>query len=82
MTNHRDSHDVEDSPGVLIFRVCQFLVTSSLYIGSLNLAIYLSPVRSFQIDDILFVSLDRGMDSRIFRLLFGYFFNIEGLFVS
>ena len=65
--DHRDGHDVEDAAGVRVFGVGQFLVTSPLVVGRLNLAVDLSAICAFEIDAVVPVRVDGGADDRVGR---------------
>ena len=46
--DHRHRHDVEDAAGVRVFGIGQFLVTATLVVGRLNLAVDLAAISAFE----------------------------------
>ncbi len=60
--DHGHGHDVEDAAGVRVFGIGQFLVTSTLVIGRLNLAVDLTSVWAFQVDAIVAMGMDGRAD--------------------
>ena len=81
--NHRHRHDVEDAAGVGVFRIGQLLVTATLVVGRLNLAVDLTAVGAFEVD-----RGRRDAPGRCVRMtgsadfLLGDLLDVEGFLVS
>ena len=75
--DHRERHDVEDTAGVRVFRVGQFLVASPPVVSRLNLAVDLSAISAIQINTVFPVRANGGSNTRVGGLFFRHLFNVE-----
>lgn len=70
-------HDVEDAAGVGVFRVSEFVVATACIVGRLDLAVDLTAIRAFEVNDVPAVRLDGAADGRVGDLLFRDLFDVE-----
>lgn len=69
--NYRHGHDVEDPAGVGVFWIGQLLIAGKAVVRALYFAVYLAPVRTFQIDTVITMGLNGAVNPGIGRLLLG-----------
>src|SRR5660398_171659 len=82
MLDHGDRHDVEDTPGVRVLEIRQFLVASSLVVGGLNLAVHLPAISALAVDAVVPVGGDRTANGRAGDFLLRDLLDVERLLVS
>src|SRR5690348_11802321 len=76
-----DGHDVEDAPGISVLRIRQFLVAGEVIVGDLYLAVHPPPVRAFEIDPVVAVSLHSVANDWVGHLLVSDLLDVERFLV-
>jgi hypothetical protein len=77
--DHGDRHDVEDTSGIHVFDIRQFLVAVSLFIGGLNLAVHLPAISAFEVDTVVPVGGDGAVNGRVGGFLLRDLLDVERL---
>ena len=80
--DHGDSHNVEDTPGVRVLNIRQFLVSAVLVVGGLNLAVHLPAISAFKVVTFVPVGNDGTVNVCVCGFLPRNLLDVERLIIS
>src|SRR5437868_2562866 len=75
-------HDIENTTGIFVLVVGEFVIASPVLIGRLDLTVYLAAKWPFEVHKVFLMRVNRRSNRLILRLFFRHLPDIERLLVG